>query len=55
MELNWLTISILVILIIILIIFLIKQNIKDERNLEKYLNENDFSMTKDEEELNNEL
>jgi len=55
MELNWMTLGIVIIVILLLIFFLIQQNLKDEKELEKYLNDNDVPIEKDEDELNNEL
>jgi len=55
MELNWMTLGVVIIVIVLLIFFLIQQNWKDEKELEKYLNDNDLPVDKEEEELNNEL
>jgi LPXTG-motif cell wall-anchored protein len=41
METNWFIVVGVVILAILLIVFLIKRNLKDERNYEKYLKKND--------------
>jgi len=53
MEINWFIISIVVIIAILLIIFFIKRNLKDEKDLEVFLDNNDLPIDKEEEELNN--
>jgi hypothetical protein len=53
MEVNWIIIGILAICAIILIVFLIKQNLKDEKDLETFLNKTEFPTN--EEETNEEI
>ncbi len=53
MEINWFIVSTVVIIAIILIIFMIKRNLKDEKELETYLNENELPLEEDEDEANN--
>ena len=52
METNWLVIGVVVICAIILIIFLIKRNLKDEKELEVFLNKNEHEIKKDGAEAN---
>ena len=53
MEINWVIISIVVIVAILLILFFIKRNLKDEKDLKVFLDNNDLPIDKEEEELNN--
>jgi hypothetical protein len=55
MDTNWIIISVVVFFAIILIIFLVKRNLKDEKDLEVFLNKNDLPIEKEEDELNNTL
>lgn len=56
MEANWLAIIILVGLALILVAFLVFRNRKDEKGLERFLNENDTPIEdKEEEEPNDSL
>jgi uncharacterized membrane protein YqiK len=52
MEINWFIIGIVAICAIILIIFLVKRNLKDEKDLEVFLNKNEHEIKKDEAEIN---
>ncbi len=51
MEINWIIISIVAICVILLIFFLIKRNLKDEKDLEAFLNRDDHKISKDEAEV----
>jgi preprotein translocase subunit YajC len=53
MELNWITISGLLIIVVIVVFFLIKRNYKDEKDYENFLNDNDLPIDKEEDEANN--
>jgi len=53
MEINWLIIGVVVVFAIILIIFIIKRNLKDEKELETFLNKNELPLEEDEDEANN--
>ncbi|WP_298220923.1 hypothetical protein [Flavobacterium sp.] len=57
MEINWIIISVVVIFAILLILFLIKRNLKDEKDLEVFLKNNDLPIEKeeDDDEVNNNL
>ena len=45
MEINWYIVGSVIIIAIVLVIFLIKRNLKDEKNYEKYLKKNDKSIS----------
>jgi len=54
MEVNWTVLVILAICVIVLIVYLVKRNLKDEKEVEKILNEEvktdkEFELDKDEE------
>ena len=54
MEVNWTVLGILAICAIVLIVYLVKRNLKDEKEVEKILNEEvktdkEFELDKDEE------
>ena len=54
MEVNWTVLGILAICVIVLIVYLVKRNLKDEKEVEKILNEEvktdkEFELDKDEE------
>jgi preprotein translocase subunit YajC len=53
MELNWITIGVMLALVIAVVFFLIKRNYKDEKEYENFLNDNDLPIEKDEDEANN--
>lgn len=53
-TINWFIIGVVMILVIILIIYLIKRNLKDENELETFLNENELPLEEDDQEINNE-
>lgn len=55
MKVNWVIIGILGFFAIILIVFLVRRNLKDEKNLEVFLNENEDPIKEEEEELNDTL
>ncbi|MGH2665822.1 hypothetical protein [Flavobacterium sp.] len=52
MEINWYILGSVLFFGIILVVFLIKRNTKDEKELETFLNENEFPLENEEEELN---
>jgi len=52
MEINWFVIGIVAICAIILIVFLVRRNLKDEKDLEVFLNKNEHKIKKDEDEFN---
>jgi hypothetical protein len=52
MNIDWITISILLFFAVLLIVFLVKRNLKDKKKLEKYLNKQ--GKIEEESELNNE-
>lgn len=54
MKLNWYVIGIVVLFAIFLIVFLVRRNLKDEKELEVFLDKNEFSI-EEEEELDNSL
>ncbi len=45
MEINWVIISIVAICVIILVFYIIKRNIKDEKDLETFLNKDDHPIS----------
>jgi len=54
MEVNWTVLGILAICAIVLIVYLVKRNLKDEKEVEKILNEEvktdrEFELDKDDE------
>ena len=53
METNWFVIGAVTVCAIVLLIFLIKRNLKDEKELEAFLNKNEHPGKKEEAELNN--
>jgi uncharacterized membrane-anchored protein YhcB (DUF1043 family) len=55
METNWITIGAVVILAIGLLIFLIKRNLKDKKDLETFLENNDMPIDKENDEPNNKI
>lgn len=52
MEANWLVIGVVIACAAILVIFLVKRNLKDEEELEEFLNQNDHPIKKEETEIN---
>lgn len=52
METNWFIIGVVVIGAIFLIIFLVKRNLKDEKELEVFLNKNEHEIKKNDAEIN---
>jgi hypothetical protein len=52
METNWIIIGIVVLLAIALVIFLIKRNLKDKEEMEKFFNEEYKTTPKEESEFN---
>lgn len=48
MKTQWIILSVIAI-VIVLIIYLIKQNLKDKRDLEKFLGENELPIDEEEE------
>ena len=54
METNWIAIGIVVIIGIVLIIFLVWKNLKDEKDVEAYFNNECSNFYEDEDELNDE-
>jgi hypothetical protein len=48
MEINWIAIGILAFFAVILIVFLVRRNLKDERNLEDFLNKTEFPPNEEE-------
>ena len=50
MEINWVTISILIICAIVIIYFIVKRNYKDEKDFEDYLNKNNPTIIEEEED-----
>ena len=55
METNWITIGAVIILVMSLIIFLIKRNLKDKKELETFLENNDMPIDKENDEPNNKI
>ncbi|TDP60921.1 hypothetical protein [Flavobacterium dankookense] len=55
METNWITIGAVIILAMSLIIFLIKRNLKDKKELETFLENNDMPIDKENDEPNNKI
>ena len=55
METNWIIIGVVVVLATGLIVFLIKRNLKDKKELETFLDNNDFPITKEDDEPNNKI
>lgn len=53
MEMNWILLAIVAIAAIFLVVFLIKRNLKDEKDLEVFLNENEIQIEEEEDEINN--
>lgn len=53
METNWIIIGAVAIIAILLIFFLIRRNAKDEKAYENYLENNDFPIDKEDDEVNN--
>ncbi len=53
MEANWILIAIVAIVAIFLVVFLIKRNLKDEKDFEVFLNENELQTDEEEDEINN--
>jgi hypothetical protein len=53
MELNWITIGVLLLLVFVVVFFLMKRNWKDEKDYENCLNDNDLPIEKEEDEANN--
>lgn len=53
MDFNWITVGIVFLLVLVLVVFLIRRNRKDEQDYEKFLNENDIPIEKEEDEANN--
>ena len=54
METNWITIGIVAMLGIMLIIFLVAKNLKDEKDVEAYFNNESSNFQEEEEEWNDE-
>ena len=54
METNWLIITIVAVFAIVLVIFVIKRNVKDEKDLETFLNKNEYQIKKEESDVNDE-
>lgn len=54
METNWVIISIVVVLGIVLIILLFRRNMKDKKDIEKFLNEDYKATPHEESEANDE-
>jgi len=52
MEANWIIIGAVVVLAIVLVIYLIRQNQKDKKNIEEFLN-SEVSDFEEESEINN--
>ncbi|HOZ75069.1 MAG TPA: hypothetical protein PLS51_02960 [Flavobacterium sp.] len=52
MEANWLVIGVVIACAAILVVFLVKRNLKDEEELEDFLNKNDHPIKKEETEIN---
>ena len=50
---NWILLAIVAIAAIFLVVFLIKRNLKDEKDLEVFLNENEIQIEEEEDEINN--
>jgi uncharacterized membrane protein YdfJ with MMPL/SSD domain len=52
MEVNWLVIGVVIACAAILVVFLVRRNLKDEEELEDFLNKNDHPIKKEETEIN---
>jgi len=55
MEANWLVIGGVLAFAAILVVFLVRRNLKDEEELEVFLNKNDHPIKKEETEINDDL
>lgn len=53
MEINWYIVIPVVIFALLLLFFVTKRNLKDEKQLEKFLNKKEMPLEEDEEEANN--
>ncbi|MDQ7961894.1 hypothetical protein [Flavobacterium lindanitolerans] len=52
MEINWITIAIVVLIGLILIVFLMRRNLKDQKKVEKFFNEEYKAKPENESEVN---
>ncbi len=52
MEINWFLVGIVVVFAILLILFIIRRNLRDEKELEHFLNENNRPLDEEEDEPN---
>lgn len=52
MEINWITIGVVVLIGLILIIVLVKRNLKDQKKVEKFFNEEYKIKPEEESEVN---
>lgn len=55
METNWLVICVVIACAAVLVVFLVRRNLRDEEELEDFLNKNDHPIRKEETELNDDL
>lgn len=53
MDLNWIFVGGLLVVVAFVVFMLIKKNYKDEKDYEKFLNDNDLPVDKEEDEANN--